>query len=72
MPSDANIHETDGGSVTVGLPISGLRGLRNKYGPKSAIGHHSSNIEELLNQPSPPVALLQWQMASLAKLLKAA
>lgn len=33
--------------------LTGLRGLRDKYGPVSAIGHRVSNIEEMFDNLPP-------------------
>ncbi len=47
MQKTVNIHETDGGSVTVGLPksmVAELMGIREEHGADSAVGHRISNI----------------------------
>ncbi len=49
MQKTVNIHETDGGRVTVALP-KGLRAdliaMRVRHGSQSPIGHRCSNIIE--------------------------
>ena len=83
MEITANIHETNGRSVTVGLPkevpmsfeIENTRreliALRVKYGAESPIGHRCSNIVELLKKKPPPTELIKRQMAELQALLAA-
>lgn len=44
-----------------------LDALRRKHGSKSAIGHHCSNIVELLRLPKPPADLLKRQMTGLQR-----
>lgn len=76
----ANIHETDGGSVTVALPkplldfIDHTRRLliatRVKHGAETPIGHRCSNIVELLDTKA-PLTMIAKQMAELERLLAA-
>lgn len=67
MENIMNIHGTDGVSVTVGLPE--LFALRERYGPDSAVGHHASNIAELLQLPNPPAFQLKKQRDGLRRAL---
>ena len=64
-----NIRETFEGSLTVVLPE--LFALREKYGPTSAVGHHASNIAELLQLPNPPAFQLKKQRDGLQRALTA-
>lgn len=70
-----NIHETDGGSITVGLPDwdatrRDLIAMRVKHGADTRIGHRCSNIAELINVSEPPMGLISRQVAELHRLLK--
>lgn len=60
-----NTHGTSGHSLTVVLPE--LIALRVKHGATSAVGHHASNIAELLKMPKPPAHLLQRQLDGLQR-----
>ena len=73
-----NIHETNGRSVTVGLPHPSMEetrrhliALREKHGATSAIGFRCSNIVELIQTPELPALLIRKQMADLQSLLAA-
>lgn len=53
MLETVNIHETDGGSVTVGLPSFEMEDIRRKlialrvqYGANTPVGHRCSNLIE--------------------------
>lgn len=62
-----NIQQTNGRSVTEALPE--LFALREKYGRDSAVGHHASNIAELLQLPNPPAFQLKKQRDGLRRAL---
>ena len=47
--------------------IEKLSAIRRAHGSKSAIGHHCSNIVELLRLPKPPADLLKRQMTGLQR-----
>jgi hypothetical protein len=51
----------------VGLPE--LIAMRMKHGATSAVGHHLSNIAELMKLPNPPAALLKRQTDGLQRAL---
>ena len=83
MPEPSNIHETNGDSVTVGLPYLTIEdtrrrliALRNKHGADSPAGHRCSNIIEQLqnmrdaegDQRGHLVRALERQMQELANL----
>jgi len=80
MEITANIHETNGRSVTEALPDSirnpmeetcrDLIATRVKYGANTAIGHRCSNIDVMLRKGA-PVDMIQRQMAELQELLAA-
>lgn len=74
MENPMNTHGTDGDSVTVGLPETRARliALRNKHDAESAIGHHLSNIVELIQMPNPPADLLKRQTDGLQRAMRAA
>ena len=46
-----------------------LNALRLAHGATSAVGHHASNIAELLKLPKPPARLLKVQMDGLQRAL---
>ena len=60
-----NTHGTFGDSLTVVLPD--LFALREKHGADSSVGHHASNIAELLQLPNPPPGLLKQQIRGLQR-----
>lgn len=62
-----NIRETFGDSLTVVLPE--LFALREKHGATSSVGHHASNIAELLQLPNPPAFQLKKQRDGLRRAL---
>ena len=68
MENPVNIHETNGDSLTVVLPE--LFALREKHGPDSAVGHHASNIAELVQLPNPPAFQLKRQMDGLQRAMR--
>lgn len=67
MENPMNTQGTDVDSLTVGLPE--LFALREKYGPTSSVGHHASNIAELLQLPNPPAFQLKKQRDGLRRAL---
>lgn len=74
MENSVNIQQTNGHSVTVGLPEDvrrSLIALRVKHGATSAIGCRCSNIVELIQVPEVPKFQLERQMVDLQRLLAA-
>ena len=44
-----------------------LMALRAKHGADSSVGHHLSNLVELLDLPTPPAHLLKQQIRGLQR-----
>ena len=77
MEITTNIQETNGRSVTVGLPNfdfentrRDLIAMRTKYGADTPIGHRCSNIVEGLKNKAPPASIAK-QMRELQSFLAA-
>ena len=47
-----------------------LMALRVAHGADTAIGHHASNIVELIQMPNPPALQLKRQMAGLQRAMR--
>ena len=45
----------------------GLMALRVKHGADTAVGHHLSNLLELIDLPTPPAHLLKQQIRGLQR-----